>query len=306
MCLPAVGRARGLSCLSPAAPGPRPGTPAPRAPGAAPCRAPKPPLILLSRPAASGPLDLPQREAGPGVGAVGSGSCSVFRFTRPRGLSLLEGRQQSDGESQEPSPLHGLSSALSSREPAWVQTCCRRMQGWGLSPLLSPPSCREAQPDTHWSTGSPEPCAGPARRCSQSRPDASTQRLAQTPQQGAAARASTQEKAAALWAFAVRPSGAAPPTVPRGGSAGRWQPSDPQDASSGCSLWGCVYVVHRAAGRAKGTKVLCVAHGDGGSTAWAALGCWPPVRGPGDQELGVGGAVERGAWLPKPRKSWKT
>ena len=83
-------------------------------------------------------------------------------------------------------------------------------------------------------------------------------------------------------------------------------PPTPQDASSGCPLWCCVRVAHRPTRRARGTKLVCVTQGDGGATAWAALGCWSPVRGPGDQELGVGGAVERGSWLPKPRKSWKT
>lgn len=47
--------------------------PSPQGPRRCSVLAPKPPLILPSRPAASGPLDLPQREAGPGLRAVGWG-----------------------------------------------------------------------------------------------------------------------------------------------------------------------------------------------------------------------------------------
>lgn len=129
---PCCGEARRLSCLSPAAPGPRPRDWPPGPPGAAPCRAPKPHLVLLSRPAASSPLDLPQRGLDQvwGVGELGLLFCLPF----PRGpvtLSLLEGRQQVSGESQG-HRLHGLSSALSSREPAWVRML---QEDAGLRPL---------------------------------------------------------------------------------------------------------------------------------------------------------------------------
>ena len=300
-------RVQGLPCLSPAAPGPRPGPPAPRAPSAAPCWAPKP------------HLDSPQPS-------------SCFRPTRPsaeRGWTRCAGGGLG-------APL--LSPASRGPVGSLCGTACSRVM-WSVrshrhstaSPVPSPPgsqpgfrhaagectvgashprSCRQAA-EMHSLTctdslAALSPVRVQAVRCSQSRSDVSTQRLAQIPQQGTAARASTQEKAAALWAFAVRPPGAAPPMVQQAGGAGRGQPSD----TPGCQLWlsplACAHAVHRATHRAKGTKLLCVTPGDGGSTAREALGCWPPVRGPGDQELGVSGAVERDAWLPKPRKSWKT
>lgn len=72
-----------------------------------------------------------------------------------------------------------------------------------------------------------------AVRRGQSPTDVSIQCLAQMPRPGTAARASAQGRAAALWAFAVGPPRAAPPTVQRAGAAGRGPPSDPP----GSQLW---------------------------------------------------------------------
>ena len=81
--------------------------------------------------------------------------------------------------------LQGLSCALpspspsSSREPAWVQTCCRRRQSWGLSSKTS--HCQAAEIHSPRYTDQLAALSRvriPALRCSQSCSAVSTQCLA--------------------------------------------------------------------------------------------------------------------------------
>lgn len=169
---------------------------------------------------------------------------------------------------------HSTASPLPSllQGASLVQTCCRRMQGWGLSPLLSPPSCREAQPDTG-GAGSLSPVRVQPGDAARARPDASTQRLAQAPQQGAAAARPSGKGRCPLWAFAVRPPGAASWWY-RGEGCRQVAALRPQDACPALAVpSGAVYTLYRAAGRAKGRKFCVWPTEMEAPTTWAALGC---------------------------------
>lgn len=91
--------------------------------------------------------------------------------------------------------LQGLSCALSSvspsssREPACVQTCCRRRQSWGLSSKTS--HCQAAEIRSPRCTDQLAALSRvriPALRCSQSCSDVSTQGLAKMSRQGTKAK----------------------------------------------------------------------------------------------------------------------
>lgn len=230
----------------------------------------------------SGPSDLQQKEAGLGLRVVAWGLqlCLALSaalrtlLTGRRAAGMTESQVMVRGSVRSFLHLQGLSCALSSvspsssREPACVQTCCRRRQSWGLSSKTS--HCQAAEIHSPRCTDQLAALSRvriPALRCSQSCSDVSTQGLAKMSRQG------TKAKKGSALGVEGREKGCCPLRVccwasaglllrgcghdRRAGGAGRERPSDlPGMPALAVASGVGQFVLHRAIYRAKGDKTF--------------------------------------------------